>query len=125
MREAFREQIEKAVHMLVSCAEEGLVRAHSSGSEAIQMTIRLVRIHTDREKIVLQAGPYHGKADQVIPPQNGPLFGMRNVWGIPASARDAVKIVPLNDLDALEQALAEEDAPASSCISTTSTRGSM
>jgi glutamate-1-semialdehyde 2,1-aminomutase len=125
VRDAFQEQIEKAVHMgtsteleiewaelikkLVPCAEEGLIRAHSSGSEAIQMAIRLARIHTGREKVVLQADSYHGKADQVIPPQNGPPFGMRNVRGIPASVRDAVKIVPLNDLDALEQALAEGD----------------
>lgn len=125
VREAFQDKIEKAAHMgtptelesewaeliekLVPCAEEGLVRAHSSGSEAIQMAIRLARIHTGREKIVLQAGSYHGTADQVIPPQNGPPFGMRNVRGIPTSVRDAVKTVSLNDLGALEQALAEGD----------------
>lgn len=125
VQEAFREQLERAVHMgsatdleiewaelikeLVPCAEDGLVRAHSSGSEAIAMAIRLARIHTGREKIVLQAGSYHGKADQVIPAQNGPPFGMRNVRGIPESVRNDAKIVPLNDLDAVERALAEGD----------------
>lgn len=125
VREAFREQVERAVHMgtsteleiewaelikqLVPRAENGLVRAHSSGSEAIEMAIRLARIRTDREKIVLQAGAYHGKADQVIPANNGPPFGLRNVRGIPEGVRDDLKIVPPNDLDALERALADGD----------------
>lgn len=125
VRERFREQVERAAHMgtsteleiewaelikeLVPCAEDGLVRAHSSGSEAVAMAIRLARIHTGREEVVMQAGAYHGKADQVIPAQNGPPFGMRNVRGIPESVRDDARIVPSNDLDALERVLAEGD----------------
>lgn len=125
VRSAFEKQVERAVHLgtsteleiewaeliekLVPCAEGGLVRAHSSGSEAVQMAIRLARIHTGREKVVVQAGAYHGKADQVIAAQNGPPFGIRNVRGIPESVRNDVKIVPFNDLNALEQALAGGD----------------
>jgi glutamate-1-semialdehyde 2,1-aminomutase len=125
VRNAFQEQLEKAVHMgtsteleiewaelikeLVPCAGDGLVRAYSSGSEAIGMAIRLARIHTGREKVVLQADSYHGKVDQVIPAQNGPPFGMRNVRGIPERVREGLKIVPSNDLAALERALADGD----------------
>lgn len=125
VRTALRDQLEKAVHMgtsteleiewaelvkeLVPSAADGLVRAHSSGSEAIEMAIRLSRIHTGKEKIVLQAGAYHGKGDQVIVAKNGPPFGQRNVRGIPEAVRDNVEIVPFNDLDALEAVLAEGD----------------
>lgn len=125
---AFREQLGKAAHMgtsteleiewaelikrLVPCAEDGLVRAHSSGSEAISMAIRLARIHTGNDKIVQQAGSYHGKADQVVPATNGPPFGIRNVRGIPESVLDDQKIVPANNLEALEAALAGGDVAA-------------
>ncbi|MDX1746147.1 MAG: aminotransferase class III-fold pyridoxal phosphate-dependent enzyme, partial [Halobacteriales archaeon] len=108
VRDAFRDQLDRAVHMgtsteleiewaelikeLVPCAADGLVRAHSSGSEAMEMAIRLARIHTGKEKIVIQAGAYHGKGDQVIVGRNGPPFGQRNVRGIPEAVRDAVEI---------------------------------
>lgn len=125
IRTAFRDQLEEAVHMgtsteleiewaellkeFVPCAEGGLVRAHSSGSEAMEMAIRLARIHTGNEKIVLQAGAYHGKGDQVIVARSGPPFGLRNVRGIPDAVRDNVEIVPFNDLEAVEEILAEGD----------------
>jgi len=122
---AFREQIEKAVHMgscteleiewaemikkLVPSARDGLVRATSCGTEAVQMAIRLSRIYTERKKIVIFGGSYHGKGDNTICAYKGPPFKMFNVRGIPQSILDDVIIVPFNNLEAVEEALATKE----------------
>lgn len=123
IRASFREQVEEGIHMgsstemeiqwakliksLVPCANNGLVRACSSGSEAVQTAIRLARIHTGNDKIILQAGSYHGKADPVIISHEGPPYGMRNVKGIPDGIKEDVEIVPFNNLNAVEEILRE------------------
>lgn len=119
--EAFREQLEKAVHMgscteleiewaemikkLVPSARDGYVRATSCGTEAVQMAIRLSRIHTGRDKIVIFGRCYHGKADNTICANRGPPFKMYNSRGIPKGVLDDVVVLPLNNLDAVEKAL--------------------
>lgn len=123
VQSAFEQQVNHGVHMgssteleirwaelikeLVPCAKNGLVRACSSGSEAIAVAIRLSRIHTGNDKVVMQAGAYHGKNDQVNYVNNGPPFGHKNTKGIPEGIRENVKIVPFNDLDAVERKLSE------------------
>jgi glutamate-1-semialdehyde 2,1-aminomutase len=122
---AIRDQVERGSHIgastemeiewaelirdLVPCAEDGLVRACSSGTEAISTAIRLARVHTGNDRIVLQAGAYHGKDDQVNYAYNGPPFGHRNVAGIPDGVTDNVELVPFNDLAAAESVFAEGD----------------
>jgi len=119
---AFQNQIPKAIHMgtstelevewveliqkLVPCARGGLVRATSCGTEAILTGIRLSRIYTGRNKIVLHAGCYHGKGDTTIYANRGPPFGTFNVRGIPKGVIDDVIIVPYNNLAAVERAFA-------------------
>ena len=97
------------IRELVPCAEDGFVRACSSGSEAISTAIRLARLHTGNDRIVLQAGAYHGKDDQVNYAYNGPPFGLRNVAGIPEGVTDTVELVPFNDLAAAESVFAKGD----------------
>lgn len=122
---AFQDQVERGVHIgasteleiewaelvreLVPCAKDGLVRACSSGSEAISTAIRLARLHTGNDGIVLQAGAYHGKDDRVNYAYNGPPFGLRNVAGIPDGVTDNVELVPFNDLAAAKSVFAEGD----------------
>lgn len=117
---AFQEQIPKAMHMgtsteleiewadliqkLVPCARNSFVRATSCGGEAVAMAIRLARIYSDREKIVLHAGSYHGKADTTIFVSRGPPFGLSNVRGIPSGVKEDILIVPYNSLDSVENA---------------------
>jgi len=114
-------QIPKALHMgacteleiewaeliqkLVPSAKDGLVRATSCGSEAVQMAIRLSRIYTGRDKVVIHAGSYHGKQDITIYARRAPPVGVYNVRGIPSGVTDDVIIVPFNDLEAVEIAL--------------------
>ena len=118
--EAFQEQIPKAMHMgtsteleiewadliqkLVPCARNSFVRATSCGGEAVAMALRLARIYTNREKIVLHAGSYHGKGDTTIFVSRGPPFGLSNVRGIPLGVKEDVLIVPYNNLDSVENA---------------------
>jgi glutamate-1-semialdehyde 2,1-aminomutase len=90
---------------LVPSARDGFVRATSCGSEAVQMGIRLSRIYTGKDKIVVQAGAYHGKQDITIYVRGAPPVGVYNVRGIPQSVRDEVFIVPFNNLEAVEKVL--------------------
>jgi len=92
------------IKRLVPSARGGHVRALSSGTEANFMAIRLARLYTDREKIVLNAGAYHGKSDTTIIASRGPPHGLCNVRGIPRGVRDDVLIIPFNDLEAAEEA---------------------
>ena len=117
----FERQIPKALHMgacteleiewaeliqkLVPSARNGLVRATSCGSEAVQMAIRLSRIYTGRDKIVIHAGAYHGKQDVTIYARGAPPIGVYNVRGIPRGVTEDVIIIPFNDLEAVEGAL--------------------
>jgi glutamate-1-semialdehyde 2,1-aminomutase len=122
---AFQEQIPKAIHMgtsteleiewaallkqLVPAARNGWIRATSCGSEAVAMAIRLSRVYTRRNKIVIQAGCYHGKGDNTLLAYHGPPFGFCNAEGIPRGVKDDVIIVPFNNLDAIESALKTGD----------------
>ena len=125
VNKAIQEQIPKAIHMgtcteleiewaelikrIVPAARNGLVRGTSCGGEAVQTAIRLSRAYTGRDKIVVNAGAYHGKGDATIYARGGPPFGIYNVRGIPQGVKDDVVIVPLNNLEAVEKAFATGD----------------
>lgn len=116
---AFQDQVSKAIHIgactslemewaelikrLVPCGRGGLVRATSCGTEAIQMAIRLSRIYTVREKIVLHEGSYHGKGDNTIIARHGPPYELCNVQGITQGVKRDIIIIPYNDLDKVEE----------------------
>jgi glutamate-1-semialdehyde 2,1-aminomutase len=122
---AFQEQIPKAIHMgasteleiewaelikkLVPCARDGFVRPASSGTEANLLAIRMCRIYTDRPKIVLHAGCYHGTADTTIYASRGPPYGLYNTRGIPKGLREDVIILPYNNLPLVEETFAKGD----------------
>jgi glutamate-1-semialdehyde 2,1-aminomutase len=95
----------KLIENLVPSAKKGLVRATSCGSEAVQMAIRLARIYTGRDKIVILAGSYHGKQDITIYARRTPPIGIYNVRGIPRGVIDDVFIIPSNNLEAVEGTL--------------------
>lgn len=100
----------------VPCAEH--VRFHLSGSEAVQMTIRLARAFTGRQKFVRFAGHYHGWLDNVlggmmntdpsVPPhavqgEADPFYSE----GKAERAAGESYLVPWNDIDALRRVLRE------------------
>ena len=104
-------EIEWAEHIrrLVPSARQGLVRGTSCGSEAVQMGIRLSRAYTNRDRIIVHAGAYHGKIDTTIIAQKGPPLKTFNVRGIPQGVMKDVAIVPFNNLTAVKKELKAGD----------------
>ena len=101
-------QLAKKLVEIVPCAE--LTRFASSGTEAIQVAIRLARAFTGRSKIIKFEGHYHGWTDNVFisvqPPldQAGDERSPASVAQTPGQsirALDDVITLPWNDLDLL------------------------
>jgi len=123
--DAVHEYVDKAMHIgtsteleiewaeyirkLIPSAHEGYVRAVSSGTEAVFLAIRLSRVYTGNEKIVLHARCYHGKSDMTLIANRGPPFGQYNVRGIPQGVKDDVKMISYNNLEAAEKAFQDGD----------------
>ncbi len=92
-----------------------LWRFQNSGSEATMDAVRIARAATGRDLIIKVEGAYHGSPDGLafsywadprprdIPPSPSP-----NTIGIPGVYGEALRVVPFNDLDAVERVLADE-----------------
>ncbi len=85
------------------------IRFVSSGTEAAMSAIRLARGYTGRDKIIKFNGCYHGHVDALLVKAGSGLatLGTSTSAGVPeAYARETI-VLPLNDLDAVEQAVQE------------------
>ena len=94
-----------------------MVRMTSSGTEASMSAIRLARAATGRAAVIKFAGAYHGHVDGLLAEAGSGLA----TQGIPASpgvtdaqAADTI-VVPWNDRQAVERALAEREVAALVC----------
>ena len=94
-----------------------LWRFKNSGSEATMDACRIMRAATGRELIVKVEGCYHGSSDGlafsywVDPDEAGPRdrpIPVPNTAGVAEVFGNALRIVPFNDLAALERVLAED-----------------
>jgi glutamate-1-semialdehyde 2,1-aminomutase len=85
------------------------LRFAASGTEATQAAVRLVRAATGRDLILKFEGHYHGWADHLCAGL-GAASASRPATpgspGVPATALDAVWVVPFNDVEALREAIA-------------------
>lgn len=85
------------------------IRFVSSGTEAAMSAIRLARGVTGRSKIIKFDGCYHGHVDALLVKAGSGLatLGTSSSAGVPeAYARETI-VLPLNDREALEQAVLE------------------
>jgi glutamate-1-semialdehyde 2,1-aminomutase len=76
-----------------------------SASTANNEIVRLARLVTGRDKVLMFEGKYHGHVDELLV---GMKEGMMKpeLLGIPGRLAEHAVTVPFNDLDALEEALA-------------------
>lgn len=93
------------------------LRFVSSGTEAVMSAIRLARGVTGKDKIVKFDGCYHGHVDSLLVNAGSGLatFGVSSSAGIPDSFAKETLVLPLNDLDALEQTF-EQRAEDIACV---------
>jgi glutamate-1-semialdehyde 2,1-aminomutase len=110
-------EVELAAEVVERVPAAEMVRMTSSGTEASMSALRLARAATGRDAIVKFAGAYHGHVDGLLADAGSGLA----TQGIPASpgvtaaqAADTI-VVPWNDRDAVERALAAQRAAALVC----------
>jgi glutamate-1-semialdehyde 2,1-aminomutase len=105
-------RLARLVTSLVACAER--VRFGSSGSEVIQIALRLARAYTGRNKIIKFEGHYHGWLDNIYvsvhpePQRSGDVAEPRTVpesEGQSASAYAETIVLPWNDIAVIEETL--------------------
>ena len=108
-----RREIEAAEKLVKAVPWVERIRFTNTGTEATMHAIRLARAHSGRELIVKFEGAYHGAHDYLMfstagaPPTK---LGSRRSpvpWqqssGIPEAIRGLLRVVPFNDLEAVER----------------------
>jgi len=88
----------------------------NSGSEVVQMVLRLARAYTGKDKVIKFEGHYHGWMDNICVSALSPLetLGPKSNpnkvpagLGLPKNAYEDLIILPWNDLDILEKTIKE------------------
>ncbi len=95
-----------------------MVRLTNTGTEATMHALRIARAYTQREKLIKFEGNYHGMHDYVLfstassdPGKMGPRKKPTNVQvskGIPKAINQYVINLPYNDIECLEETVAEQ-----------------
>ncbi len=104
-------EVARQICRLVPSAE--LVAYSNTGTEAVQLALRLARAHTGRRKYVKFEGHYHGWADSVLLSYLPTDHQGRNGHAVPASEGQSpsvyrdVFVLPWNDPQALAALLAK------------------
>ena len=107
-------EVDLAAEVVDRIASAEMVRMVNSGTEATMSAIRLARAATGREKLLKFAGAYHGHVDGLLAEAGSGLAtaGIPASPGVPAAQAAATVIVPWNDREAVEGALAEHQVAA-------------
>jgi glutamate-1-semialdehyde 2,1-aminomutase len=90
------------VQKLIPAAER--VRFTSSGTEAVQMAVRLARAHTRRPLLIKFEDHFHGWSDTVAASMEG-TEGPTWSHGIPEGALGSQIVLPTNDINTLEETI--------------------
>jgi glutamate-1-semialdehyde 2,1-aminomutase len=85
------------------------VRFVSSGTEATMSAIRLARGATGRDEILKLEGCYHGHADSLLVDAGSGVatLGIPGSPGVPGALAALTRVVPFNDVEAVERTFGE------------------
>ncbi|HEX2233875.1 MAG TPA: glutamate-1-semialdehyde 2,1-aminomutase [Thermoleophilaceae bacterium] len=110
-------EVELAAEVAERVPAAEMVRMTSSGTEAAMSAIRLARAATGRDTVLKFAGAYHGHVDGLLA-ESGSGLATQAIPASPgvtgAQSADTV-VVPWNDREAVEAALAGRDFAALLC----------
>ncbi|MBA0126630.1 aspartate aminotransferase family protein [Haloechinothrix sp. YIM 98757] len=82
----------------------------TSATDANRFAIRIARIATGRDKVLVFNGKYHGSVDETqVALQDGRMVPQPGVAPNAVDTDRTTRLVEFNDVDALEQALSERD----------------
>jgi glutamate-1-semialdehyde 2,1-aminomutase len=105
-------QVAQKICQMVPSAE--VVAFSNTGSEAVQLALRLARASTGKQKFIKFEGHYHGWIDNVLLSYHSPRDIESKGKAVPGSEGQSLSgfedvcILPWNDFDALERAVGEQ-----------------
>jgi glutamate-1-semialdehyde 2,1-aminomutase len=95
------------IQELVPSAEQ--IRFTNSGTEATLMAVRVARIASGKTKVIKFGGHFHGWHDGLVTASDPPHNDSYSTPGVTQGSDQDLVIVPPNDIEALAQAIDEND----------------
>lgn len=103
-------EVELAERLVALVPGLEMVRLVNSGTEATMSALRLARAATQRDLVVKFAGCYHGHADPFLVAAGSGVatLGLPNSPGVSEGAARDTRVLPFNDLGAVEELFQRE-----------------